>query len=371
MNMKKSILFILIILIAYVSSCQKDKTIIPKDPVLFDSSGTQTLKAIIKNSTSLSLLYTALDYTGLIDTINTGIAYTVFAPDDIAFGFMGINSADQIRRLNKDTLSHLLRYHILKNVLVYQKDIPQKPGNAFQNVDSSFLYVSRPYQISGLGLGDFTSVNGVLVKQTDIKAINGVIHILHNVLKYPYYSNLSYLQSDTSFSILLALLHQFNLDKQLASTGPQTVFAVRNNFFRLKGINENNVAQYDSIRYRSLLVSPYILNSTRFFTTDIFDFAATPGGQSEFILYNPEKTFQITIADFNSSQNLSDALAVDVLGYDAATNLNYNVKDSQILGGGLYSGISNIGDPNHITTNGVIQIVNRLLVFPPYALNVH
>ncbi len=366
--MKKNHLFLILMVWVISFSCKKDTNTLENSRHSIDTSGTTSIMGIIKNSFSLSILNAAIQYTGLQDSLMTSTPYTVFAPDDGAFQAYGVKTPSDILKLNKDSLSHLLKYHFLKNRSLKKLDIPQKPGNSYQNSDNSYLYVSRPYQIdpSSVSLGDFLSVNGVILKQNDVIATNGIIHILPQVLKYPKYSNRGYLEADTSFSLFMMLIKQFKLDSALDKTTFQTVFAPKNPYFRMMGISEKTIQLYDPLHYKSLLITPNFLLNLRFYTTDLFDFLPDSSVALNQLLYlNKDRTFYTRVfsVDFNS-KNLGRFL-ISSYGFDIPSSQIYNFKNQQSFTSD-FSGISVISNANNTTTNGVIQEIENILVDPSY-----
>jgi uncharacterized surface protein with fasciclin (FAS1) repeats len=111
----------------------------------------------------------AVKTAGLTDTLTGKGPFTVFAPADEAFKKL---PSGALEALIKDTakLKAVLSYHVIKGH-VLAKDV--KSGEVM-TVQGSPLMASVPS--SGV------EVNGVRVKQADIIATNGVIHMIDAVI---------------------------------------------------------------------------------------------------------------------------------------------------------------------------------------------
>jgi uncharacterized surface protein with fasciclin (FAS1) repeats len=111
----------------------------------------------------------AVKTAGLTDMLTGKGPFTVFAPTDEAFKKLSPGALDA---LIKDTarLKAVLSYHLVKGHFL-AKDM--KPGEVM-TVQGSPLVASRSTSS--------VEVNGVPVKQSDIVATNGVIHMIDTVI---------------------------------------------------------------------------------------------------------------------------------------------------------------------------------------------
>ncbi len=118
----------------------------------------------------------ALRAAGLSDTLKTGGPYTIFAPTDDAFGKLprGMVGAllEDIPRLKKILLYHMVQGQVLMAELA-----------AIDSVQTITLKTAlgEPVTIA-VGNGKVTALNGALFVDTDIKATNGVIHLIDALL---------------------------------------------------------------------------------------------------------------------------------------------------------------------------------------------
>ena len=118
---------------------------------------------------NLTKFMSAVKTAGLTDTLTSKGPFTVFAPTDEAFKKL---ASGALEALIKDTakLKAVLSYHVVKGHFL-AKEV--KPGEVM-TVQGSPLMAS----MSSSGL----EVNGARVKQADIVATNGVIHVIDAVI---------------------------------------------------------------------------------------------------------------------------------------------------------------------------------------------
>jgi uncharacterized surface protein with fasciclin (FAS1) repeats len=117
----------------------------------------------------LATFVSALKTAGLTDTLTGKGPFTVFAPTDEAFKRLPLGALDA---LIKDTakLKAVLSYHVIKGH-VLAKDV--KSGEVM-TLQGSTLMASMSSSV--------VEVNGAPVKQADIVATNGVIHVIDAVI---------------------------------------------------------------------------------------------------------------------------------------------------------------------------------------------
>jgi uncharacterized surface protein with fasciclin (FAS1) repeats len=113
-------------------------------------------------------LATALQAAGLIDTLKGKGPFTVFAPTDAAFAKVPKADLDALLA-DKAKLTAVLTYHVVPGA-VMAKDV--KAGKV-KTVQGSELTISTSGGVM---------VDGAKVTATDIKASNGVIHVIDSVV---------------------------------------------------------------------------------------------------------------------------------------------------------------------------------------------
>jgi uncharacterized surface protein with fasciclin (FAS1) repeats len=123
-----------------------------------------------------STLAAALEAGGLVDTLSNDGPYTVFAPTDAAFDALPAGTLDDLLKPeNKGKLADILKYHVVKGE-VMAEDVVE--------LDEATTVNGKPIAITVSG--STVTLNGkAKVVQTDIKAENGVIHVIDAVLLPP------------------------------------------------------------------------------------------------------------------------------------------------------------------------------------------
>merc|ERR1719436_1768823 len=163
---------------------------------------------------------------GLAETLSGPGPFTVFAPDNDAFAKL---PADLVATLSGDTelLKKVLLFHVLSGN-VMSKDVTNDLSVA--SVEGTELranvYLKSDYY------DGFVTINGKRVSKVDIKADNGVIHMVSDVI-YPFPTGniAEVVTGDERFSTLLAAVGAAGLADTLATGGPFTVFAPTNDAF--------------------------------------------------------------------------------------------------------------------------------------------
>ncbi|MDZ7652801.1 MAG: fasciclin domain-containing protein [Burkholderiaceae bacterium] len=114
-------------------------------------------------------LATALQAADLVKTLKGDGPFTVFAPTDAAFAKIPKDQLDALLK-DKAKLTSVLTYHVVPGV-VMAKDV--KPG-AVKTVQGQALTVKVE--------GGKVMVDNATVTTTDIRARNGVIHVIDSVV---------------------------------------------------------------------------------------------------------------------------------------------------------------------------------------------
>ena len=117
---------------------------------------------------SFSTLVTAVKAAGLVETLKGKGPFTVFAPTDAAFAKIPKADLDALLK-DKAKLTSVLTYHVVP-AAVMAKDV--KAGDV-PTVNGKSLKVTTDKGVM---------VNNAKVTDTDIKASNGVIHVIDTVL---------------------------------------------------------------------------------------------------------------------------------------------------------------------------------------------
>lgn len=163
-------------------------------------------------------LILALVKTDLISTVAKN-RLTLFAPSDEAFEKLfkelGVKG---IRDIPADVLRPILLYHVI-NGKVYSYQLK----NGFV---PTFNGAAVEVKLNGSVM-----INDAKVVRADVRALNGVIHVIDKVLMPPTKNIFEIAAGNPNFSILVDAVKYAGLDGVLATGGPFTVFAPTNDAF--------------------------------------------------------------------------------------------------------------------------------------------
>jgi uncharacterized surface protein with fasciclin (FAS1) repeats len=146
------------------------------DAVLIPEEAPLTVADIISYSENHSTLKTALNASGLNETLSGEGPYTVFAPTDDAFaqlpdGTLDLLLSDPTGQLTNILLNHVHSGNVLSTDLSDQMMIPTMYNDQLTvNIDDVMMTVM---------------VGDALVTEADLLASNGVVHVVNSVLLPP------------------------------------------------------------------------------------------------------------------------------------------------------------------------------------------
>ena len=129
---------------------------------------------IASSNPDFSTLVAAADAAGLVETLDTGGPFTVFAPPNAAFDELPEGIVDQLLLpANQAALTSILTYHVLAGEVTSDQitagDVPTlESQNVTITTDDGGV-----------------QVNEATVTTADVEASNGVIHIIDQVLLPP------------------------------------------------------------------------------------------------------------------------------------------------------------------------------------------
>ena len=164
-------------------------------------------------------LVSLVEQAGLADTLAHGGPFTVFAPTDEAFAKVPKATLDALAA-DPALLKQVLLYHVVSGRVYSGQAAKLSSAATVEGEDVAFSVTAK----GGL------KVNDSNVIAADIKASNGVIHVLDSVLLPPSLAPAPKNIVDTAvaagnFTTLVKLLQATGLDAVLAGPGPFTVFA--------------------------------------------------------------------------------------------------------------------------------------------------
>ena len=219
-------LTLLIITSTLMFSCSEDDSTIENG----------SLSEFFSKNPEFTNLYAALEKAELVETLNQGGTFTVFAPTNTAFAeFLSANGFADLEAVPTPLLKEVLLNHVL-NARVPSSDVSTgyvktlgKGSASATNTLSMFINVSD----------DGVRINGVAnVTAFDINCNNGVVHVVDDVIGLP--TVVTHAVANPNFSTLVSLLSQQNLVSTLSSSdapAPFTVFAPLDSAFDTTTLN--------------------------------------------------------------------------------------------------------------------------------------
>ena len=304
-----------------------------KDPF---SSGSpapaaKSIVDIVTGDRNFSRLAQAVTRANLAGALG-GVALTVFAPSNAAFAAVGLDSAT-IAKTDPAALSAILRYHVLGSA-VRSSDLQTALNKETATLNGA-AYVSK------FNFGaPVVAVNGVRATLLDVTATNGVVHVIDNVLIPPAGTVVDLVKNNPDFTFLLAAVTRANLVTALSGAGPLTVFAPTNDAF-ISTTPFKTIAQINATAPADLAaILTYHVAPGRIFTTNFVP-EAYPVSGGIVVSSDAKKPGQITTLA-GSKVNVSGDLKLTGLG---------NGTDA-----------TTITRANLLATNGVVHIIDRVLL---------
>jgi uncharacterized surface protein with fasciclin (FAS1) repeats len=286
--------------LAFVSCDDKDDTPMPDN----------NIADIVETNSSFSLLRQSLVKTNLLGTIRGASNITVFAPDNAAFAAAGLDSA-AIAGLNTQTLANILAYHVVGSNIP-SGSVPT--SDSVRALNTLRLFASRNAN------GVF--VNGIAVKQADVSASNGTIHVISNVLMPPTKTIADIATSDTTFSILAAAVQKAGLLAAIQGNGKYTVFAPTNAAFRQAGFANAAAINAADATLITNVVRLHVL-PTNVFASDL----------------------------------INNSTAAALTG-----SVMIATSPARVKAAGSSNAYSNITTANVLATNGVVHVIDRVIL---------
>ncbi|NML22617.1 fasciclin domain-containing protein [Pseudoflavitalea sp. G-6-1-2] len=255
--MKLLVKYITVCLLLMTAACIKKQAIPPPA-----DNGVASLRDLLANNFSYSMFYSAMKRTStdsLLD--NAGEGYTIFLPDDGAFGRSGI-SRDSLGKMKVEDLKKLVLYHIVAG-RVPTNSIPQIMNHPMPTVEKDFVYASSTSQIATL------YINGIAVNKQDVMAKNGLIHVLNQALSIPAASVQDIIAATPEYSVFAAGLKKFGLWDQLKTGNPMVVLAPTNEAYAAYNWDVEAINNMDVREYRKMAFGTNILSPAFFFINDL------------------------------------------------------------------------------------------------------
>ena len=141
-------------------------------PVLNTKNEKDIIETAIDNG-QFTILTKALEAAGLTEILKKKGNFTVFAPTDAAFAKLPAGTLEMLLKPeNKEKLKAILLYHVVNTKLTANKVIKLN-GRSLVTLERGVLKIDTTNGVK---------VNDATVIKADVKAENGVIHIIDTVL---------------------------------------------------------------------------------------------------------------------------------------------------------------------------------------------
>lgn len=148
------------------------------------SSPTPTVVGVASNNEVFSTLVAAVKAADLVGTLNGNGPFTVFAPTNDAFGKLPDGTVETLLKPeNKQSLTGILTYHVVAGNFMAADVV-----KAIKDNDNSFVVETVQGSPLTLSIKDGNVIlidangNSSTVTATDVKASNGVIHVIDTVV---------------------------------------------------------------------------------------------------------------------------------------------------------------------------------------------
>ena len=121
---------------------------------------------------SFNTLIAAAKAAGLVDALKGDGPLTVFAPTDDAFAKLPEGTVETLLKPeNKEKLKNILLYHVVAGNVMAETAVTLDSAKTLQGSSFSIMLEGKTLKI-----------DGAAVTQADIKASNGVIHMIDSVI---------------------------------------------------------------------------------------------------------------------------------------------------------------------------------------------
>jgi len=192
----------------------------------------------------------------------------VFAPTNEAFAKLPKATLNSLLKPeNVKQLDAILEYHVVAGAAVFSKDL--KASQKVKTLQGQSLTVTKSWR------GVY--VNGkAKVTTADVKATNGVVHIVNSVLlppkvKGPPTKSIVELAAGTKdLSTLVAALTEGKLVTALEAKGPFTVFAPTNEAFaKLPKATLNSLLKPENVKQLDAILEYHVVAGAAVFSKDL------------------------------------------------------------------------------------------------------
>lgn len=262
--------------------------------------------ALIRSDDRFETLTSALELTGLDEVLDEGGPLTIFAPTDDAFDALPDGVLDDLLD-DEAALEQLLLHHAVDGE-VEAEDV----------VDLAYTK-SLAGQTLLIEAENGVMINDATVIEADLKAENGVLHVVDAVIELPAGTVVDIAAGDPDFSTLVTAVTAADLVDTLGGDGPYTVFAPPNSAFEdlPTGVLDALLDDTDAL--------------------------------TEVLLYHVAGA-ELYAADLKDGEDIDTLLDDERLSVD--------LDDGVMIGG------AEVTSANGLATNGVIHVIDSVLLPP-------
>lgn len=271
-----------------------------------------TIAQIVAQDPQFTILNAAVNRAGLSGALAAD-NITLFAPDNLAFQYAGIQDVNAVNALPIPTLQSILTYHVISG----KRSTASFPkSDTFKTANLQNLYASNNNN------GIF--INGTNFRSPDRQGSNGYIHVINKMLTPPSPNKTiaSVVANDTTFSFLFKAIGRLNLLAVLNNPNKLTVFAPTNAAFRAVGITDVDAVPLATL---DAVVKSHVVGTNYF------------------------------VSDFVNNSNLTSLqFGKDVITFTTTPKTVRTVGSTQP--------VSSITTEDIVCANGVIHVINRVLL---------
>jgi transforming growth factor-beta-induced protein len=266
----------------------------------------QDIVNIAVNDGRFTTLVAAVQAAGLVETLQSEGPFTVFAPTDDAFAKLPEGTVEALLA-DPEALTNILLYHVVSGKVMAADVVTLTSAETVNGTEVQIMVKDGN-----------VFLNDAQVIITDIKASNGVIHVIDTVLLPPG-NIVDTAVADGRFTTLVAAVQAAGLAETLSGEGPFTVFAP---------------------------------------TDDAF--AKLPAGTVESLLADPEALANILLYHVVPGK----VPASDVVGLDYALSAQGAPIDITVEDGNVFANQAQVILPDIFTSNGLIHVIDEVILPP-------
>lgn len=274
-----------------------------------------SIAEIAASDENFSTLLAAVEAAGLTETLAGEGTFTVFAPTNEAFAALGEDAISALLA-DPEALSGILLYHVAPVVLTAE-DV----------VASESIGTVQGEEIAVAVEGDAVMLNGTAqVTATDIKASNGIVHVIDAVILPPSVSEAAAAELPNivetavaagTFQTLVAAVEAAGLAETLQGEGPFTVFAPTDDAFAALGEETINALLADPETLSGILLYHVVAGEVRAEDVVTLNSAETAAGFPVVIRVSDEGVFvnnaMVTATDIEASNGIIHVLDTVIL----------------------------------------------------------